>query len=171
MNNNENRYYWICSIELAPDSIVLPGNWYRVVRLAPNHPSALLEEVYERIRSTRFPQMPSRRNSVFVFLDKLIAIELQQQRPFDNLYEVQIENVNANRNIFDMEIVNRQRADGTFRSIIELEEQAIRYWESVEKIKKTPEVLIEGPIRIIKKVCNGLMTLEFVGCCNTMEEQ
>jgi len=45
------KYYWFSSYPLAPESEILPDNWYRIVSMAYGHHHSLLEEVYERIRT------------------------------------------------------------------------------------------------------------------------
>jgi hypothetical protein len=62
-------YYHLSGAALAPGSVILPGNWGRVIRAHGwAHNYSLREMALEDARVARFPDRPSRLDSAFVFL-------------------------------------------------------------------------------------------------------
>jgi hypothetical protein len=62
------------STPLAPGSVILPGNWGRIIRLTGSrHPEWNREQILERIRQAEFSALPSRFESVFFFSSKAAA--------------------------------------------------------------------------------------------------
>lgn len=62
-------FFHVTQIQLAPRSIILPGNWGRILRLynRSNVGEVLYrEKSLEDIRRLEFPNKPSRLNSVFM---------------------------------------------------------------------------------------------------------
>jgi Protein of unknown function (DUF2441) len=63
--------YFACTLMLDRGSIVLPGNWGRIVRLIGSaHQEWQRETILEEIRKAEFPNLPSRLECAFV-IDQL----------------------------------------------------------------------------------------------------
>jgi hypothetical protein len=147
------NYYWLSSYIIEDDSIIGSGNWYRIIKQTHGHLWALLEETYERVRLVKFSTLPSREKALFLFTHIDDARNLQQQRPIDILYEVQVINSTDNSAILDMAVVNPSLPDGRLLTIQELELQAENYWNSASLAEHSiPEILIEGCVRIVKRI-------------------
>jgi hypothetical protein len=59
---------------LAPESIIEPGNWGRIIRNAGwSHNLAAREVILEHIRGVSYPQKPSRLDALFFFDDETEA--------------------------------------------------------------------------------------------------
>ena len=154
MNKDETKkYYWLASQQLAEGSIVEPGTWYKIVSNTSGHNHALMEEVYERIRSERYPSMPSRQKSMYLFDDKDIAIKFKNDNMWTHtdLYEVEVINSSANKVKLNSDLVIIGNGNRLF-SINELVVRADGYWSSANTECIKPEVLIESPIKIIRKL-------------------
>ncbi|NRF12619.1 DUF2441 domain-containing protein [Agrobacterium pusense] len=76
---------------LGNGSIILPGNYGRIVRaLGQSHAAALRESVLEHVRVQSFPEMPSRFEAAF-FCETLAQIQAyitNNNLQFLNVYEV-----------------------------------------------------------------------------------
>lgn len=67
--SSADSYYHLSGAMLMPDSIILPGNWGRVLTaMGWPHSQALREMALEDARVARFDHRPSRLQSAFVFL-------------------------------------------------------------------------------------------------------
>lgn len=65
---------------LAQGSVILPGNWGRLIRAYGwQHALALREMALEDTRRSRFPHRPSRLDSAFVFLSIAEAQDFRSQ--------------------------------------------------------------------------------------------
>jgi hypothetical protein len=135
-------------------SVIAPGNWGRIVALTPAHPYSLLEEIYERIRATTYPELPSRKKSLFLFANNEDAKKLQAQRPFDILYQVEIVDINCKTSTLDMSVVNPISLDGQMLlPARDLAIQAKTYWDTAgTNNNDIPEILVEGCIKIINRL-------------------
>lgn len=65
------KYYFGCSYPLEAGSVVLPGNWGRIVGMYNtsgfgNAWIQFREDVFEKIRQDEYPQKPSRLKSIFL---------------------------------------------------------------------------------------------------------
>lgn len=82
------------STPLAPGSIILPGNWGRIIkRFGWQHGRAIYETFLEEIRAKHYPALPSRLESSFFFDDVGEARfyrDIDQGRSMMLLYEVKI---------------------------------------------------------------------------------
>lgn len=151
------EYFWLNSIDIEAGSVVNPGNWSRIISHTPGHGWALLEEVYERLRRDQFPELPSRWNSIFLFNQEALAREFRDsQRPTDLLYKVEPLDSEIEIKIatLDMSIINPDIPKTRPLCVSELELQALKYWQTShnEIQKQLPEVLIEGPIKVLGKL-------------------
>ena len=62
-------YFHLSGAMLEPGSLILPGNWGRVIRSAGwRHDYSLRELALEDARVSRYPDRPSRLDAAFIFL-------------------------------------------------------------------------------------------------------
>ena len=147
------NYYFLCSYPLAPDSIIQPGNWGRIMNsynLAnPNiYWLPLRELMFENIRLKEFPAKPSRFSSAFLCesVEDAKAFRQASSRFFDLLYEVSLVNP---------ELPNHRGCLSLFDNanqgnMIDLENRARYYWAGTN-IQK-PELISISPIRILRNI-------------------
>ena len=100
------------SIPLEVGSIILPGNFGRIIRTQVNGGNILLlrEYIYEEVRKRDYPDKPSRMESCFLCQDLNSALLFAQPNRFDFnptqlLYEVEILNPDAPIHIAPIELV------------------------------------------------------------------
>ncbi|MCS3896413.1 hypothetical protein M2171_005546 [Bradyrhizobium japonicum USDA 38] len=64
-------YFHCSSTMLEPGSIILPGNWGRIIRSTGwPHNLAFREAAFDYVREQEFPEKPSRLDSLFFFDDE-----------------------------------------------------------------------------------------------------
>lgn len=147
------RYYWLNSISLQENSVVLPGTWVRLKRALSPDNWVVLEEIYERIRQEEYPELASRVSSNFLFIDKTTARQYQKfHRQADLLYEVEVVDRSAPSSVLDMQIVFPWKGQVALTAY-ELEMQARNYWGSATtnpSNHKLSERVVESPIKIFK---------------------
>lgn len=147
------KYYWLCSYPLEEGSIVLPGNWGRIISLYWSDGGLLIylrEKILEDIRKEKFSSRPSRLTSFFLCKSEVEAKTFQTlsgSREFDILYEVELVD---DKPIFetDWSFVNFPNMPFLLK---DLEPMAYKYWQA-ENIQN-PEVLTESRIKIVRR-CN-----------------
>lgn len=154
---NENSYYWLADVLLDEGSIVLPGNWIRIVNNTPGHYLALREHVYEALRLSKFPNLPSRYTSSFICigLDDIQNFRAKNDKQRSVLYEVSVVDNTALMTSLDSELLGIQNMHegGRMLSVEELSEQASAYWSSNSRTDiAIPEILVESPIKILRRV-------------------
>lgn len=92
--NSKRTYFHLAGIRLEPGSVIMPGNWGRVIRaIGWNHSHALREYALEQARQARFAHRPSRLESCFGFLSAAEATVFQQRTQgfqFHILYQVEL---------------------------------------------------------------------------------
>lgn len=110
--------------------------------------SFLWEWFGEKIRKEKFPLLPSRLDSYFLFKDKKSAeyyinkyrfnedIKIVMAEPIETIYE----------KTFDMSIWDEDNVESFY---YKCETQMIRYWSS-EKVQKIPEILFQGKLRLFE---------------------
>lgn len=126
--------YYLTSCLLEKGSIILPGNWGRMLNLyvTPfndiNSPRILLREtIYENVREKLFPEKPSRLSSLFCCptLDCANNFKIAQGRNFDVIYKIAIDDK-------EMFITSWIKADlphdKSYHAINAYYEQAKIYW-------------------------------------------
>lgn len=142
-------YYYACSYQLTPGSVVIPGNWGRIMRVEAidqqSHWRLLKEQVWEVVRLRHFPSLPSRFEANFLCetLQDLVSFKTSSVRAFDLGYEVELVNPVALSHRSCMVIFE----SATQGPIAAIEQRAYAYW-SGQNIQK-PEILTMSPVRII----------------------
>lgn len=155
--NNYKVYYWLSSLQLADGSIVNPGTWYKIVSNTYNHNYALMEEVFERIRTQDYNEMPSRQRSMFVFADEDRAIKFKNFCSWNHtdVYEVVLCDQSSKLTQLDSDLavptITLDSREVRPMSTKELEIRATNYWNSKDVACERPEILVEGAIRIAGK--------------------
>ncbi len=146
-------YFWLGSYSLGNGSIIEPGTWGRIVRMSPMHNWALLEAVFENARLKDFPALPSRLESLFLFETEAQArqFQLQAQRPYDLVYEVELLDENAPKCVVDVALIS-PTANGQLLPIEQLESQASVYWASSQNTCVIPEILTMSSAKIIRRL-------------------
>jgi hypothetical protein len=144
--------FYAAPMLLAPESVVLPGNWYRMLRRYGEQHSFFLpfrELVYEEIRKTEFPATVSRLDCVFCCETEegLLGFMQHEGRPFDEMYEVEL--VDKDPVIFraDWSIVKGISGQRVWD---QAEAQARTYWSTTPT--HNVEVLSASPVRIIRHI-------------------
>ena len=121
-------YFHLSGAMLEPGSIILPGNWGRVLNaIGWRHGSALAEQALEAARIARFPHRPSRLECAFGFITEQEARDFREKtNSFNNhlLYRVTLIDPTAASHITDSRLSFPQ---GTFRH-----DWADVYWMDVE---------------------------------------
>lgn len=89
-------YFHVAPNLLAIGSVILPGNWGRIIKLyKPNNSNLILlyrETMLEHIRATEFPDKPSRLESLFLLPSLDEARRYQQGNAQSGvIYEVQVD--------------------------------------------------------------------------------
>lgn len=121
-------YYHVCPTLLDKGSIILPGNFGRIIRdMGIEHPLWSRENILEFFRKENFPDKPSRLNATFVFETKE-ATEFFKTHNCPNgvIYKVAPTNPKAKRHEGDLHCLQPTSSVGDW------EEIARRYWEGKE---------------------------------------
>jgi hypothetical protein len=146
-------------VKLAPDSIILPGNFGRIIKHTGNsHPLWQREMLLERIRATSYPTKPSRLDACFACVNeqalRFYVNAMDQNSPgsmWPVLYEVEKTELDAPEHRADFNVVRPlPRLDKT------AEEIAHHYWTASLwiTIADAPEIRCEelittSPLRIL----------------------
>ncbi len=152
--------YHPCPVLLAPGSIILPGNYGRVIRqVGPPHAQWPREQELENVRQQQFPDKPSRLESAFA------CTSLDTARSYMNvpqvrghfhsvLYEVEKVDAEAPEHRADFNVV--EVLPGRPETMTQI---AMRYWAANlwVRIADRPEIRCEelvtlSPLRIIRRV-------------------
>lgn len=150
-------YFYQCSYPLEVGSVILPGNWGRIVsRYAINQDlalarRALVEVVFEHIRCIEFPERPSRREATFLCESEpdLTAFRNVTNRYWDVAYEVEL--VDASTALHRASLDHFDMAWGENATLATVEVAARMYWRGGEALPR-PEVLTKSPIRITRQI-------------------
>lgn len=112
--------------------------------------SMLRESVFENVRLTEFPELPSRKNCLWVTDDIEVAKYWVKRIPHS-----------GNKKIFELELAEGNvhetwegHLTNHMENIAELEQRAFSYWRG-EKPKDIPgqrEIVLQGTIKILKEV-------------------
>jgi hypothetical protein len=138
---------------LAPGSIILPGNWGRIVRLlGSQHQEWAREDILETIRVAEFPMLPSRFDCIFYFATATEAEFFRSSRGTTNpliLYEIELVDPTAPQHEADW------KGTGPYDSL----EWARRYWRGdfmpgrgIPPEASCRETLAVTPLRIVRKM-------------------
>jgi hypothetical protein len=143
---NETVLYHVAPNMLGEGSIIMPGNWGRLLMMHDELNLTLFREhVLELVRTKYFPEKPSRFNCVFATETSDEAFRYRNSNNSTGLvYEVCIEDrdVPLHRGDYNFTV----RPDYKFPQGIH--DLANRYWSEVpnERI----EVIVPGPVRVIR---------------------
>ena len=146
------KYFYLCSYPLKIGSIVLPGNWGRILKLyTPNSGNAWLivrEKIFEEIRLSQFSTKPSRLEANFLCENKedIIAFRKETNRLFDLAYEVEIVNPSLPTHRGCLRFLDIKTQD----SNDQLVRNAKAYWNG-EDIQK-PEIVTPSEICVVSYV-------------------
>ena len=146
-------YHW-CPIPLEVGSIILPGNFGRIIRTQVGGGNILLlrEYIYEEVRKRDYPDKPSRMESCFLCQDLNSALLFAQPNRFDFnptqlLYEVEILNPDAPIHIAPIEFVGVNPNVNAWNAWTSA---AKNYWEWNPSYTLAPmEMVVNSPIKII----------------------
>lgn len=144
--------YHFNSTSLRPGSVILPGNWGRIIRKArQQHHQWAREATLEQIRQGEFPGCPSRLDCAF-FFERIEEAVLYAQTDFTRyvtmiLYEVRLLEPNAVRHHADWnalpEASNPTDADA-----------CRTYWRGAQAALSLPrrETLAVTPMEIVREI-------------------
>lgn len=149
-----NTYFHAAPLPLQPGSVILPGNWGRLLSLyrrgVIGDPWIFgADMTFEMIRLKEFPSLPSRLASAFVFE----ALEhahnhLVLKAPTNFLYRVELVEPGAAKHRACLNKINVP-ADNV-PMLPELIRKARLYWSGNEI--EVPEVITLSPLRIVELV-------------------
>jgi hypothetical protein len=139
--------------------IISPGNWSRIVKEAgEQHPYWTVEQVFERVRLSRYAHLPSRLASCFgcPTLEQLRFFVWTSFRDDPNphyLYEVKKQEPDAPEHVTDFALIKVHAPGET------LEGQAERYWQGNFRytIRDSPkmaceEILTPSALVVVREV-------------------
>lgn len=141
-------YYHVSPIILGEGSIIMPGNWGRVLKFHENAtPVALREYILELVRLTRYPDKPSRLNCVFVLETLDEAKRYREAHALLNIiYQVAIDTSELP--------IHRGNYDFTApfgpKFVDRLHQLAEQYWAELRE--QCIEVLIPAPVTILQRI-------------------
>jgi len=141
-------YFHLNSALMAPGSVVLPGNFGRMMRMHTHDPMMYREHILEIVRQTQFPDKPSRLKSAFVTssLEEAVKFKVQTNRTVDLIYEVEfVEDVPLHQGDWG-------KIEAPHPWLDHLQQVAVEYWQGYAIENK--EIFGESALRIIRMV-NG----------------
>lgn len=140
-----------CSTPLGPGSIILPGNWGRIVgKLGFAHGAALRELVLEDVRAREFPSLPSRLACAFAIETLEDAIAYRNAAALVSLiYEVDFVDPAASHHQTDYALIAPSGALNL--------DWARAYWRGSQAIPsdgrpQRTEILTMSPLRILARI-------------------
>jgi hypothetical protein len=161
------RLYGTAAPGLAAGTPLSPGEFGRrqlervVVRVVPEAPRVisdpvwaaptLLEMAWEIVRLREFPELPSRLNCLFFWMDEGAARRFHSNRPWPaELYEVEVVEC-ARICLADMNLISYFEVNESAASMME---RARRYWAGELPVPPgvPPEVLLEGTVRVVRSL-------------------
>ena len=146
--------YYACSYPLAEGSVVIRGNWGRMLRLesigSGNLQRLLRETAFEKVRLQNYQTRPSRLDSNFTCptLDSIREFVKVTKRIYDLIYEVEPVDENASRFETDWSLINRPIENLTLEQVEALADQ---YWSPANVVPMHAEMVIASDIRILRK--------------------
>lgn len=143
-------YYHSAPLLLEAGSVIQPGNWGRILNAYkfPNQGNPWLvarEMLFESVRASQFPHLPSRLSSSYVFENLNDANRyLGNFTPWNNLYEVEFVDPTAvtHRGCFDLASNPPEQCD--FIPVVA--DRARQYWSGLNI--STPEVMTKSALRV-----------------------
>lgn len=153
-------YYHSAPLSLAPGSIIQPGNWGRILNcyrcvLHQTEQNAWMlarEMIFETVRASKYPNLPSRLSCGFVFesLDDANKY-LGEFTPWNSLYEVELTDPSALVHHAGFNLVKFPQANIEFLPAVV--NCAERYWQGRDI--EIPEILTKSSLRIKALVSSG----------------
>lgn len=170
-NTEKSKYYYLCSYPLREGSIVEKGNWGRIIQknpnfqqlsknlrinssgvifVAPQDQYIIRELIFERVRKNEFPDAPSRLECIFVCKtsDGAKSFRSESRRNLDLIYEVEPTDVNSRMLETDWSLINSI----INKPLLEIEEDARKYWCGEIQNPDKKELLWDCGVRILHKV-------------------
>lgn len=150
MKRKTDEFFFACSYPLGEGSVVLPGNWGRIIGINPDQQQEyiLKERAIEQIRQHDFPERPSRLRCIFLCetLEELGKFLVSSGRFFDIKYAVRL--TNQQEQIFrtDWNLISQM----SMSDIKRLNSLAIDYWSGNTQFGV--EVLTKSSVLIIKMI-------------------
>lgn len=150
------KYYHLSPLLLEVGSIIKPGNWGRIISsytMQRGEPWFIAREfIFETIRSTEFPELPSRLSSSFVFENLDDANKHKKEfTQWNSLYEVEIVSPKLRRHRAGFNHISFPNNDVEF---VPVTVNSAKYYWKGEDIK-TPEIITHSPLRILSLVSSG----------------
>lgn len=143
------QYFFACSYPLEVGSVILPGNWGRVVGMYTtkgfgNAWIQYREDVFERVRLDEFPNLPSRLKSIFLFesVDLLREFLRITNRFIDIIYEVSLIDVDEPVHRGFPSLLDFQQKEG----LDSFTQKARTYWSGTEI--SSPEIVTTSRVQI-----------------------
>lgn len=144
-------YYYSCGMLLGDRSVIKKGNWGRGINLAgEKHGCWKRETILEKIRKELYSDRPSRLDCVFLcptITDLRRFLEMNQNRWFDTLYEVEL--FDPRDNVFETYLNSCPDKNDPEERIVELGHQ---YWKGVHVPNGVKEILVDGDVRVLKHI-------------------
>ncbi|MDP9557145.1 UNVERIFIED_ORG: hypothetical protein J2W65_002786 [Pseudomonas parafulva] len=143
-------FFHVMNAMLEEGSVILPGNWGRSLRLyTGNEANAMLyrEHVLEQIRSSEFPDKPSRLNCIFLLRTLEEAIRYRNAYSgFGVIHEV---SVNASHVSVHFGDYNFAASTARIEFLEGMPKLAREYWSIVKS--DTVEVLFPGSVTVVRR--------------------
>ncbi|MET3518124.1 hypothetical protein ABIC63_005934 [Pseudacidovorax sp. 1753] len=147
------------SAYLAPDSVIEPGNYGRILRLYPHDQTNVgngwrlaTELAFEEKRVRCFPNLPSRLRSCFAFPDREAAAAARgRMATLDVLYEVELADPDAPQHVGDFDLISRcyTAAQGDL-FLQKVDDASDVYWSG--RGLGVKELLTAGGLRVVRRI-------------------
>jgi hypothetical protein len=149
-------YFHSAPLLLEAGAIIHPGNWGRILNCytqQQGNPWLLAREfMFESIRATEFPNLPSRLSCAFVFDNLDHANQYKANfSPWNPLYEVEIVSPDAPNHRAGFNLVNFPPANVEFVPVVI--DFARKYWRGEEV--EVGELLTKSAVRVVTMVSSG----------------
>lgn len=151
-------YYLACGYPLGVGSIVRKGNWGRICRLekvgsfGQGNFKLIMELVFENVRLSKYPALPSRLDSIFLCPNEASMRQFVTEcdRKFDLTYEVEL--VDKKAQTFETDWNISSCCNYVNSTITAIEQAAHRYWNPLSVNENYKEVLTQSDVKIMKAI-------------------
>lgn len=147
------QYFFACSYPLEVGSVILPGNWGRIVSMynTSGFGNAWIqyrEDVFERVRLDEHPSLPSRLQSIFLCdsADALREFLRVTNRTIDLTYEVSLVDASESVHRGCLSHLDFQQKEG----LDSFTRKARSYWSGTEITR--PEIVTTSRVRIEARI-------------------
>ncbi len=151
----QNTYFHVCPIPLKEDSIILPGNWGRILKQYSLEKGNLLvlirEQIFESVRQSQHTDKPSRLKSIFLCLSQEEAEFFRNSMPenkWNFIYEVMVLDNDKSIHVANWQKVGMLTNQDQI--VEKFEQQAHEYWNSIDT--DHAEAICESPIKILRVI-------------------